>query len=112
MFLMVFFLFTQVQTAVTPRRVAVKGESLEPKTVLTVFLPAQMFFSKASARLMTSQRIKDRQRETVKTVLCHSHAVFTATRRGVNERRLFAHLQVYNDRVALPFVANLASDSI
>jgi hypothetical protein len=52
----------------TPRRVAVKGEGLEPVTVLTVFLPAQMFVSMTPVRLTISQGIKARQRETVKTV--------------------------------------------
>jgi hypothetical protein len=40
----------------------------EPKTVSTVFLPTQMFVSMTPARLTVSQRIEERQRETVKTV--------------------------------------------
>jgi hypothetical protein len=54
--------------SLTPRLIAVKSEGIEPETVLTVFLPAQMSIQVTPARLTTSRRIKERKRETVETV--------------------------------------------
>jgi hypothetical protein len=54
--------------SLTPRLIEVNRERAKPETVSTVFLLAQMSFSATSACQTTSQRAKDRQRETVKTV--------------------------------------------
>ncbi|MEW6209424.1 MAG: hypothetical protein AB1631_13725 [Acidobacteriota bacterium] len=70
--------------SLTPRLIAVKSERLQSETVSTVFPPAQM--SVTTVYLMISQRIKERQEETVETVPCHQCASLTAINRGVNER--------------------------
>jgi hypothetical protein len=54
--------------SLTPRPVAVMSHSLEPVTVSTVFLPTHISISMTPARLTISQRIKERLKETVKTV--------------------------------------------
>jgi hypothetical protein len=57
---------TSVTLSLTPRFIAVTSERIDPETVSTVFLPAGI--SMTPARLTISQRIEERQRETVKTV--------------------------------------------
>jgi hypothetical protein len=63
--------------SLTPRLIAVTSESLEPKTVSTVFCPIDVDLESICA-----------SRETVKTVLLHSPVALTAINRGVNENVL------------------------
>jgi hypothetical protein len=49
---------TSATLSLTPRFIAVKGERLGSKTVSTVFLPAQMFSRRTSARPTINGRMK------------------------------------------------------